>query len=86
MAAQFSAFRETGLTLDHVNAHKHFHLHPTILAAVMDEAAKAGVTGLRLPVEPAAVVDACGQGTSPLGARMTAWWAGKLAASARKRG
>ena len=30
IAAQFEAFRATGLPLDHVNAHKHFHLHPTI--------------------------------------------------------
>src|SRR5581483_6196132 len=28
--AQFAAFEATGLKLDHVNAHKHFHLHPTI--------------------------------------------------------
>ena len=28
--AQFAAFEATGLALDHVNAHKHFHLHPTI--------------------------------------------------------
>src|SRR5271154_41077 len=28
--AQFDAFRATGLDLDHVNTHKHFHLHPTI--------------------------------------------------------
>ena len=25
---QFEAFRATGLPLDHVNTHKHFHLHP----------------------------------------------------------
>jgi chitin disaccharide deacetylase len=30
IAAQFDAFRATGLPLDHVNTHKHFHLHPTI--------------------------------------------------------
>ena len=30
--AQFAAFEATGLKLDHVNAHKHFHLHPTIAA------------------------------------------------------
>src|SRR3984885_904768 len=29
--AQFAAFARTGLTLDHVNVHKHFHLHPTLL-------------------------------------------------------
>ena len=28
--AQFAAYRATGLPLDHVNAHHHFHLHPTI--------------------------------------------------------
>src|SRR5205814_8142973 len=28
--AQFEAFRTTGLALDHVNAHQHLHLHPTI--------------------------------------------------------
>ncbi|MFL9828410.1 hopanoid biosynthesis-associated protein HpnK [Rhodoplanes sp. SY1] len=86
VAAQFSAFRDTGLTLDHVNAHKHFHLHPTILSAVIDEAHKAGVKGLRLPVEPAKIVDACGQGASPLGAKATAWWAGMLRRRARQAG
>lgn len=86
VAAQFSAFRDTGLTLDHVNAHKHFHLHPTILSVVMDEARKAGVRGLRMPVEVAAVVDACESGASSPGSRMTAWWAKTLAARARKAG
>ena len=38
--AQFAAFAATGLALDHVNAHKHFHLHPTI-ARFMVEGAKA---------------------------------------------
>ena len=28
--AQFAAFAATGLTLDHANAHKHMHLHPTV--------------------------------------------------------
>lgn len=86
VAAQFLAFRDTGLRLDHVNAHKHFHLHPTILAAVIEEAKKAGVKGLRLPVEPAGIVDATGQGASPFGAKATAWWAGMLRRQARKAG
>ena len=30
--AQFRAFHATGLPLDHVNAHNHYHLHPTILS------------------------------------------------------
>ena len=33
--AQFAAFAATGLPLDHVNAHKHFHLHPTIASTVL---------------------------------------------------
>ncbi len=28
--AQFEAYAATGLPLDHVDAHQHFHLHPTI--------------------------------------------------------
>jgi len=50
--AQFAAFAATGLALDHVNAHKHFHLHPTI-ARFMVEGAKAhGAKGARVPLEP----------------------------------
>jgi hopanoid biosynthesis associated protein HpnK len=33
--AQFEAFAATGLPLDHVNAHKHFHLHPTVLSLIL---------------------------------------------------
>jgi hopanoid biosynthesis associated protein HpnK len=54
--AQFAAFAATGLKLDHVNAHKHFHLHPTI-AALMVESAKAhGACGARVPLEPQGVL------------------------------
>jgi hopanoid biosynthesis associated protein HpnK len=54
--AQFAAFAATGLALDHVNAHKHFHLHPTI-AALMVKIGKAyGVKGARVPLEPQAVL------------------------------
>jgi len=38
MAAQFEKFRATGLTLDHVNGHLHFHLHPTIFRILMRHA------------------------------------------------
>jgi chitin disaccharide deacetylase len=52
MAAQFEAFAATGLALDHVNAHKHFHLHPTIAALMIEMAAVHGVKGARVPLEP----------------------------------
>jgi hopanoid biosynthesis associated protein HpnK len=50
--AQFEAFRATGLKLDHVNAHNHMHLHPTVLKMVLDLAQEFGVPAIRLPSEP----------------------------------
>src|ERR1700761_657859 len=50
--AQFAAFAATGLPFDHVNSHKHFHLHPTIAAAMVETAARYGVKGARIPLEP----------------------------------
>jgi hopanoid biosynthesis associated protein HpnK len=52
IAAQFEAFAATGLKLDHVNAHKHFHLHPTIAGLIVKHAARHGVKGARVPLEP----------------------------------
>lgn len=51
--AQFRAFAETGLPLDHVNAHKHFHLHPTLLEMLLRIGAEFGLGAVRLPREPA---------------------------------
>lgn len=54
--AQFAAFAATGLRLDHVNAHKHFHLHPTIAALIVKIGKAHGVKGARVPLEPQAVL------------------------------
>lgn len=54
--AQFEAFRGTGLALDHVNAHKHYHLHPTIASLVIATGRQYGMRALRVPVEPAEVL------------------------------
>lgn len=54
--AQFEAFAATGLKLDHVNAHKHFHLHPTIAALIVKFAAAYGARGARVPLEPQRVL------------------------------
>lgn len=51
--AQFEAFRATALSLDHVNAHKHMHLHPTILGTILRIGREHGMRALRLPYEPA---------------------------------
>jgi hopanoid biosynthesis associated protein HpnK len=50
--AQFDAFARTRLALDHVNAHKHFHLHPTILGYLIRAAQEHGVRSIRVPAEP----------------------------------
>jgi len=54
--AQFEAFRTTGLKLDHVTAHKHFHLHPSILSAVIELAKEFGRPRFRAPLEPQGVL------------------------------
>jgi hopanoid biosynthesis associated protein HpnK len=54
--AQFHKFSQTGLPLDHVNVHKHLHMHPLILRLVMDETLAHGSPPVRIPYEPAWVV------------------------------
>jgi hopanoid biosynthesis associated protein HpnK len=49
--AQFEAFAKTGLPLDHVNTHKHFHLHPTVLALIIEIGRDYGMRAVRLPSE-----------------------------------
>jgi hopanoid biosynthesis associated protein HpnK len=51
MAAQFAAFRATGLTLDHVNGHHHFHLHPVIQRLIVRFAGTYGIRAVRFPLE-----------------------------------
>jgi chitin disaccharide deacetylase len=46
--AQFEKFQATGLPLDHVNGHLHFHLHPTVFKILMDDAEKFQIRHLRL--------------------------------------
>lgn len=50
--AQFEAFRRTGLPLDHVNGHHHFHMHPTVFRILLDLAPEFGVRAVRVPQEP----------------------------------
>jgi chitin disaccharide deacetylase len=49
--AQFEAFATTGLPLDHVNTHKHFHLHPTVLSLLLEIGSEYGMRAMRLPCE-----------------------------------
>ncbi len=54
--AQFEAFRATGLALDHVNAHKHMHLHPTIARMIVAIGGEYGMRAMRVPDEPVAAL------------------------------
>lgn len=49
--AQLELFRETGLPLDHVNSHHHFHIHPTIAATLVRIAPQYGIKAVRVPTE-----------------------------------
>jgi chitin disaccharide deacetylase len=72
--AQFAAFARTGLVLDHVNAHKHFHLHPTLLQMILRVGREFGMKAVRVPREPLwysssrRAVDGDGGGGGRLGA------------------
>jgi len=52
--AQFEAYAATGLPLDHVNTHKHFHLHPTVLSLILSIGREYGLRAVRLPCEAGA--------------------------------
>lgn len=50
--AQFMAFNAFGLKFDHVNAHNHMHLHPTVFGLILKIGRKYGVRSIRIPYEP----------------------------------
>jgi hopanoid biosynthesis associated protein HpnK len=84
--AQFEAFRAGGLALDHVNAHKHFHLHPVIAAEIIAIGARYGMRALRVPRERVSVLAAIEPQTARAPAWVTAPWAALLARRARRAG
>lgn len=84
--AQFDAYRATGLALDHVDAHKHFHLHPTVAKEIIAIGGRYGLRGLRAPREPASVLADVEAQTTRASAWSTALWAALLARRARRAG
>ena len=75
IAAQFDAFRATGIGLDHVNTHKHFHLHPTIASAILRIGKAYGLRAMRVPLEPQDVLARVEPGVKLPPATITAPWA-----------
>lgn len=86
ITAQFDAYAATGLPLDHVNAHKHFHLHPTIAGLAIAIGRRYGLRSLRVPLEPAAVLSRIEPQTGRAAALVTAPWARLVGARARYAG
>ncbi|MGJ0506285.1 MAG: hopanoid biosynthesis-associated protein HpnK [Methylocystis sp.] len=66
IVAQFQAFLATGLPPDHIDVHKHYHLHPLVAAEIICLGRTFGFSSLRVPCEPSIVLNRIGQGlTSP---------------------
>ena len=85
IVAQYRAFAATGLTLDHANAHKHMHVHPTVARLLIDIGRDHGLRALRIPAEPAALMRACDVPQGPAAYAML-WWTSILRRMGRRAG
>ena len=54
--AQFKAFQNFELKLDHVNVHNHMHMHPTVLDLILNIGGNFGMRAMRLPKTPHAPI------------------------------
>jgi hopanoid biosynthesis associated protein HpnK len=86
IAAQFQAYRATGLPLDHVDGHRHFQLHPVIARAVIVIGRRYGMKALRVPLEPWQTIAEIDPGTQRRLGRIVAPWAGWLHRRVRAAG
>jgi hopanoid biosynthesis associated protein HpnK len=84
--AQFEAYRATGLALDHVNAHRHYHLHPAVLSEILAIGADYGMRALRAPFEPLSILRRVEPTSRPPAAILTAPWAAAMRTRVRKAG
>ena len=84
--AQFAAFACTGLTLDHVNVHKHFHLHPTLLDLLLGIGREYGVEAVRVPDEPLWFAARSGKWPALANAALLAPWLLRMRRRLRRQG
>jgi len=84
--AQFAAFAATGLPLHHVDAHKHYHLHPTVARLLLEIGPRHGMKRLRVPVEPIEVLREVEPVRLGIEARLAAPYARALRKRARAAG
>jgi chitin disaccharide deacetylase len=86
ITCQFDAYAATGLALDHVDAHNHFHLHPLVAGAVIAIGRRYGMRALRVPAEPAATIKALESDVRPASSLGLMPWQKLLRARARRAG
>ena len=84
--AQFEAFAATRLRLDHANAHRHMHLHPSVAAMMLEIGRSHGLKAVRVPEEPSGPLRHADPGAAPrLAPRLVAPWVRSLRRCTRTR-
>jgi hopanoid biosynthesis associated protein HpnK len=73
IAAQFDAYRHTGLPLNHVDVHKHFHIHASVAGAIIEIGRAFGMRRLRVPAEPVRIIRQIEHGAAPSHVLLTPW-------------
>lgn len=86
IVSQFEAYQATGLPLEHVDGHRHFHLHPAVAALVLAIGPRYGMRALRIPVEPWRIIAAIEPQTRRVIGRIAAPWASWLRHRAHRAG
>ncbi len=86
IAAQFEAFASTGLCLDHANAHKHMHLHPTVGHLLIQAGRRHGLRALRVPNELPGPLEAADGTRDTRAAAALRLWTRLLRAQAQRAG
>ena len=71
--AQFAAYAATGLPLHHADAHKHMHLHPTVARLMIETGRDYGLSRIRVPAEPPAIMARCGEKITAGDRALYAW-------------
>ncbi|NIR30411.1 MAG: hopanoid biosynthesis-associated protein HpnK [Gammaproteobacteria bacterium] len=85
--AQFEAFAATGLALDHVNGHRHMHLHPTVGRLMLEIGREFDLRAVRVPDERLEVLARAAPGVRPgIEARVMRPWVGLLRRRLRRAG